>query len=191
MVQENKRIRTKIPGILNPLMTAHVARVDRALEPGLNSINWLSVNADTYLADVHSALGDLELLVDRVTDIIDYRIEAVLAEMSDTPLLDLSADEPGTVDQFIERTQVSPPTFYGEFVLCGFPVAKIAPKPVPFLGCVKATETTDLWSFFCLRVCLQQLFVFQAARNAQDEDYCDRCQSVSHTASSGRLCRNG
>jgi len=107
MLQENKRIRAKVPAVLEPLMIIHVDRLDRVIEPGLNAINWTSINADAYLADVHAAFQDFELLVDRVSDIITYRIDAVLSDMSGTTLVDLPADEPWTVDHFIERTQVN------------------------------------------------------------------------------------
>ena len=106
MLQKNKRIRAKVPAVLEPLMIIHVDRLDRAIEPGLNAINWTSINAEAYLIDVHAAFQDFELLVDRVSDIITYRIDAVLSEMSATTLVDLPADEPWTVDHFIERTQV-------------------------------------------------------------------------------------
>ena len=106
MLQENKRIRAKVPAVLEPLMINHVDRLDRAIEPGINAINWTSINAEAYLADVHAAFQDFELLVDRVGDIVTYRIDAVLSEMSAMMLVDLPADEPWTIEHFIERAQV-------------------------------------------------------------------------------------
>ena len=106
MLQENKRIRAKIPTVLEPLMIIHVERLDRAIEPGLNAVNWMSVNAEKYIVDVRAAFQEFELLVDRVTDLITYRINATLTEMSDTLLVELPAHEPWTVNRFVERTRV-------------------------------------------------------------------------------------
>ena len=84
----------------------HIERLDRAIDPGLNAVSWVSVNAAAYIADVQSTLHNFELLADRVTDIITYRILALLSEMSATPLVDLPVNEPWTIDYFVERTQV-------------------------------------------------------------------------------------
>lgn len=50
---------------------------------------------------------DLELLMDRVNDLVEYRIEAVLQEMSGSILCMLPEDEPVTSDEFVRTTRVS------------------------------------------------------------------------------------
>lgn len=49
---------------------------------------------------------DLELLLDRVNDWIEFRIDAVLDEMSSTPLCHLPQEEPVTCEEFLQMTKV-------------------------------------------------------------------------------------
>lgn len=49
---------------------------------------------------------DLELLVDRVSDLIEFRIDAVLEEMSSTPLCQLPQEAPLTCEEFLQMTKV-------------------------------------------------------------------------------------
>lgn len=44
--------------------------------------------------------------MDRVNDLVEFRIDAVLKEMSNSVLCQLPGDEPWTVDEFLENTQV-------------------------------------------------------------------------------------
>ncbi len=73
---------------------------------------------------MYAALSELELMMDRANDLIQFRIEAVLHEMSTTTLCEMPEDEPWTVEHFIEKTQVwvghSPKPFWGH---CGMPRA--------------------------------------------------------------------
>ena len=52
-------------------------------------------------------LSELELLMDRAHDVTEFRIDAILKEMSVTPLCLLPEDEPYTVDDFLDNTQVN------------------------------------------------------------------------------------
>ena len=45
--------------------------------------------------------------MERANDLVEFRIEAVLHEMSVTTLCELPDEEPWTVDKFLERTQVT------------------------------------------------------------------------------------
>lgn len=49
---------------------------------------------------------DLELLLDRVNDLIEFRIYAILEEMSNTPLCQLPQEEPLTCEEFLQMTKV-------------------------------------------------------------------------------------
>lgn len=46
------------------------------------------------------------MLVDRVNDLIEFRIEAVLEEMSSVPLCQLPQEEPLTCEEFLQMTKV-------------------------------------------------------------------------------------
>ncbi|XP_059194328.1 dynein axonemal heavy chain 5 [Centropristis striata] len=105
MLSENTRVRAKIQSAFEQLAMPHVAKVDEAIQPGLTSINWTSLNIDKYLGRIDKALVDLELLMDRVNDLVEFRIDAVLQEMSGSTLCVLPEDEPVTCEEFVQTTR--------------------------------------------------------------------------------------
>ncbi|XP_075868615.1 dynein axonemal heavy chain 5 isoform X3 [Nelusetta ayraudi] len=105
MLSENTRVRAKIQSVFEQLAVPHVAKVDDAIQPGLIALNWTSLNIDKYLDRIDKALVDLELLMDRVNDLVEYRIEAVLQEMSGSTLCMLPEDEPVTSEEFVRTTR--------------------------------------------------------------------------------------
>ncbi|XP_064640332.1 dynein axonemal heavy chain 5-like isoform X2 [Lineus longissimus] len=106
MLAENARVRAKIPTAFDPLMVPHISKVDDAIEPGVTMMMWTSMNVDKYIEGVYAALADLELLMDRANDLVEFRIDAVLMEMSMATLCELPEDEPWSVDKFLENTQM-------------------------------------------------------------------------------------
>ncbi|XP_029694908.1 dynein heavy chain 5, axonemal [Takifugu rubripes] len=105
MLNENKRVRAKIQPTFEQLATLHVAKVDKAIQPGLSFLNWTYLNIDKYLACINKALVDLELLMDRANDLVEMRIDAVLQEMSRSTLCDLPEDEAITCEEFVRTTR--------------------------------------------------------------------------------------
>ncbi|XP_051812950.1 dynein axonemal heavy chain 5 [Acanthochromis polyacanthus] len=105
MLSENIRVRAKIQSAFEQLATPHVAKVDGAIQPGLTSLNWTSLNIDKYLSRIDKALVNLELLMDRVNDLVEFRIDAVLQEMSVSTLCVLPEDEPVTCEAFVQTTR--------------------------------------------------------------------------------------
>ncbi|KAM9310817.1 dynein axonemal heavy chain 5 [Pholidichthys leucotaenia] len=105
MLSENTRVRAKIHSAFAQLAMPHAAKVDEAIQPGLTSINWTSLNIDTYLCRIDKALADFELLMDRVNDLVEFRIDAVLQEMSVSTLCVLPEDEPVTCEEFVQTTR--------------------------------------------------------------------------------------
>src|SRR6218665_192751 len=122
MLQENVRVRAKIPQAFDQLMVLHLEKLDRAIDPGLTRLTWTSVNIDQYVVDVYAALRNLELLLDRVNDLVEYRINAMLKEMTSVSLCELPTEEPWTVDYFLEHTQVHSFThiFIHSFIHSGY-----------------------------------------------------------------------
>ncbi|ESO89757.1 hypothetical protein LOTGIDRAFT_192667 [Lottia gigantea] len=106
MLDENQRVRAKIPVAFESLMGQHLAHVDEAIEPGITTLNWMSLGIDDYIKNVYAALADLELLMDRAHDVTEFRIDAILKEMASTKLCELPEDEPWTVEKFLENTQM-------------------------------------------------------------------------------------
>uniref|UniRef100_A0A8C1CTU1 Dynein, axonemal, heavy chain 5 n=1 Tax=Cyprinus carpio carpio TaxID=630221 RepID=A0A8C1CTU1_CYPCA len=102
MVSENSRVRSKIQPAFEQLIMPHVAKVDEAILPGLTSLNWTSLNIEKYLNRI---ITDLELLLQRVNDLVEFRIDAVLHEMSTITLCVLPEDEPCTCEEFVQTTK--------------------------------------------------------------------------------------
>ncbi|RXN22872.1 dynein heavy chain axonemal [Labeo rohita] len=105
MVRENSRVRSKIQPAFDQLLMPHVAKVDEAILPGLTSLSWTSLNIEKYLNRITTELEDLELLLQRVNDLVEFRIDAVLQEMSTTTLCLLPEDEPYTCEEFVQTTK--------------------------------------------------------------------------------------
>ena len=87
-------------------MAPHLAKLDAAIEPGLTMLNWTSLNLATYLESVYEALRDLDLLLTRAHDLVTFRIDGVLNEMSVVPLCELPSDASWTVEEFLKNTEV-------------------------------------------------------------------------------------
>lgn len=88
-------------------MAPHLAKVEASIDPGLVMLNWTSLNIDTYIESVYESLEELELLINRANDLVAFRIDAVLEEMSSIPLTELPTHTPKTIDEFLKSTEVS------------------------------------------------------------------------------------
>lgn len=107
MLEERNRVLGKIPATFRPLFGPHLTKLEAAVEPGLTMLTWTSMNFTTYLETVYEALREVELLIDRANDLVKYRIENILIEMSNVPLSELPTETPWTIDEFVKRTEVS------------------------------------------------------------------------------------
>ncbi|GAB1603178.1 hypothetical protein Ahia01_000598300, partial [Argonauta hians] len=106
ILTENNDIRSKFSGVLEPLMRIHLARIDKAIEPGLTTLTWTAIGINEYLENVEQTLRSLTLLLDRVSDICEFRIEAILLEISQVKLCEFPDSEPWPVKHFMEKTQM-------------------------------------------------------------------------------------
>lgn len=107
MVEQNDRIRGRIPEIFSTLMEPHLEKVDEVISPGLTVLRWTSLNIEAFLQSVEDSLMELELLVERVSNTLEFQIEGVLQDIQNTVLCELPDSEAWTVDEFYNRTQVS------------------------------------------------------------------------------------
>ncbi|XP_074730329.1 dynein axonemal heavy chain 5 isoform X2 [Strix uralensis] len=105
MLAEYKRIKLKIQHPIERLMAPQLANVDDAIQPGLTLLTWTSLNIEKYINTVFYKLTGLELLLDRVNDLVEFRIDAVLQEMNRVPLCKLPEDEPLSCEEFLRKTK--------------------------------------------------------------------------------------
>ncbi|XP_043743727.1 dynein axonemal heavy chain 5 [Cervus elaphus] len=105
MLAEYQRVKSKMPPIIEQLMVPHLAKVDEALQPGLAALTWTSLNIEMYLKNAFAKIRDLELLLNRVNDLIEFRVDAILEDMSSTPLCQLPGEEPVPCEEFLQMTK--------------------------------------------------------------------------------------
>ncbi|KAM6102183.1 dynein axonemal heavy chain 5 isoform 6-T6 [Theristicus caerulescens] len=105
MLSEYKRIKLKIQHPIEQLMAPWLANIDDAIQPGLMLLTWTSFNIEKYINTVFYKLAGLELLLDRVNDLIEFRIDAVLQEMNRVVLCKLPEDEPLSCEEFLQKTK--------------------------------------------------------------------------------------
>jgi len=105
MVHENERIRSKVPELLETLLVPHCVAVDDAIAPGLTMVSWVSMNLTEYLDNVTKALKKLELTIDRVTGIVNDRINVTLQQIVTLPLCELPASDAITMEVFMMETK--------------------------------------------------------------------------------------
>ncbi len=82
-------------------------RLDR-LQPGLQTITWLSLNIESFLASVNTAVANENDLIDRLQHVMKTQIEKPLLNISRIPLLVLPEDRTytlagGGLIQFVEE----------------------------------------------------------------------------------------
>lgn len=105
LVDENKRLRGKIPPSFEQLLIPRLQSLDQTFAPGCISLTWVSSNIDDYSESVQRALDSFELVLQRAEDLVTYRIEAVLSDVATSTLCEIADDEPMSVEAFYRRTE--------------------------------------------------------------------------------------
>ncbi|KAK7114140.1 hypothetical protein V1264_000252 [Littorina saxatilis] len=105
MLAENARVRDKIPGAFESLMSPLTMKVESLLQPGVVSLCWSSTQIEKFVQLVYKALGELEVLVNRVNDVLEFRVESVLKDIMQIKLCDIPEEEPIAVDTFLSNTE--------------------------------------------------------------------------------------
>ena len=104
MVIENNRVCGKIPELFTPLMGPHLDKVDEVLSPGLTVLSWSSLNLGSYIDAVYDSLRELDLLINRATDVHENRIKAVFKDMLCIPLCELPQADTISIKEFTSST---------------------------------------------------------------------------------------
>ena len=83
------------------LMMLHLEKVhvDEMLSPGLTVLRWTSLDTDSYVRSGHEALERTKLLISRVNNIHDLRIDQECTNVGATPLCELPDHDYGRVQE--------------------------------------------------------------------------------------------
>ncbi len=106
LVKNIERVNSKIPEILVPLMAPRCEKIDEMVSPGLTLLRWTSLNLEYFTISVENSLKELDLLIDRINDILEIQIEEVLRGITSTLLRELPGNEPWTIEEFVSRIKV-------------------------------------------------------------------------------------
>jgi hypothetical protein len=80
-------------------------QLDSVILPGCVSLTWVSPNIDEYCDAVQKAVENFDLILKRANDLILYRIEAVLNDITSTQLCEINDEDPIAIDEFYRRTE--------------------------------------------------------------------------------------
>lgn len=105
LMDEYKRIKTSIPAIFSTLVAPKLQSLDQVISPGCISLTWVSPNIDEFCDSLEKAVGEFDLLVVRIKELITYRIEAVLHDVINTPLVEINDEDAVFVDEFLARAE--------------------------------------------------------------------------------------
>ena len=106
-VKEHDRVHAKVPTLFGTLMTPYLNRLDEVVRPGLITITWIALNIPSFVDSIHRAVGEVDLLIDRVTGVQQNRIDLALQEMLKVELCALPpCDEVMTIEEFQSGTKV-------------------------------------------------------------------------------------
>ena len=175
MIEQNDRIRGRIPEIFKTLMEPHLEKVDEVISPGLTVLRWTSLNIEAFLQSVEGSLTELELLVERVSNTMEFQIEGVLQDIQNTVLCDLPDSEAWTVDEFFNRTQVSLKLDKLRVVLCMFVFLNVQKV------CESAAVNLDMMTMKIERAAHE---VVDLLLSSLDTDIVLDCSAVSATSTS-------
>jgi len=103
LVRRIDSVSEKMSRLLKPLMCPINDRLGQALQPGVDTVGWLSSTAGEFLLRADEAVTDWEHLVCRATELVEQRILARFRDIESTLICPMSTtDEPLTVDQFLD-----------------------------------------------------------------------------------------
>ncbi|XP_046400520.1 dynein axonemal heavy chain 8 [Ischnura elegans] len=92
-----------IPELFEPLMANQLLSIERALQPGLSVICWLSTNLEEYHSSALKAICAVEDFLKEVKDIQDARIYGVMDQITTVDLIYLPSSEAYTVSELIKK----------------------------------------------------------------------------------------
>ncbi|XP_041422160.1 dynein heavy chain 5, axonemal isoform X4 [Xenopus laevis] len=91
--------------LLKPLMLPFIGQIEEVLSAGLTQLTWTSLNTEKFIAKVYSSLIEVQQIYKEASDTLEFRIEKMLQDIVQTPLVDLPEDDIISMPDFLERTE--------------------------------------------------------------------------------------
>ena len=104
IIERYENLKITVPQIFQDVVQPHINKVNTCLREGVIYVLWSSLNHQVFFKNVETAMAQLELVVKKVSDIKDARIDAELKKMSEEFLLDLP-EEPTDLETFVDDTK--------------------------------------------------------------------------------------
>lgn len=112
----------RIPELFSSLMTPYLSNLDEVVLPGLISVTWIALNIHTFVESIHKAVGEVDLLIDRVTGVQQNRVDLALQEILEVELCALPpSDEVMSIEEFMQGSKVhcDVGVQYRMYIACG------------------------------------------------------------------------
>lgn len=94
-----------VPPVVYLMMKLHIHKLDEAFIPGMVTLTWTSMKIPEYMTEVRETLLDFQLLIKKIMDILEVRIETILNDMANTSLCAIPDDDPITINEFLSLTE--------------------------------------------------------------------------------------
>jgi dynein heavy chain len=94
-----------VPTIFEQLIVPRYHQIDAIFMTGCLVYTWVSPNLNEYCDSIYKEIENLDLLFKRANDMVVYRIDAVLNDMTNIVLCEINENEPIAAEEFLEKTE--------------------------------------------------------------------------------------
>jgi dynein heavy chain len=105
VLKEYDRVMSHVIPVIQPLMRAHYQHLDNKIVLGIEFLTWQSLNIEQYVTRMQNGILKFEELLNKIAEIVDVRVEKNLRAISKMTLVDISAEETFTLDQFVNMQE--------------------------------------------------------------------------------------
>ena len=105
VLAEYDRVMSHVIPVIQPLMRAHYQHLDNKIVLGIEFLTWQSLNIEQYVTRMQNGILKFEELLNKIAEIVDVRVEKNLRAISKMTLVDISAEETFTLDQFVNMQE--------------------------------------------------------------------------------------
>lgn len=80
-------------------------QIDSIIRPGLISLTWTSINLESFFARTKASIDELEVFVNKMTDLKVYRIDKIFENISTTIVFNNDEMERLTIPKFMQLSE--------------------------------------------------------------------------------------